>query len=217
MRDYLLMNSRERERKAMLVAVAQGYINLTETSKRLCLSYRQCKRLWKRYCAEGDKGLIHGSRGKPSNRSSSSRLKQEVLRYYESQLMGFGPTLASEKLALAGYTVDHETLRRWLGEASLWKSHQRKSPYRKQRERRHCFGELVQLDGSFHDWFEDGNKHCLMNMVDDATSATQALLFDEETTEAALRILCIGLIYMAFHKRCILINELSMSPAGNLL
>lgn len=102
MGDYLTMSSRERERKAMFVAVKQGYITLSEAAIRLSLSYRQCKRLWKKYREEGDKGLIHGSRGKPSNRSSSTCLKQEVLSYYKSQLMGFGPTLASEKLALAG-------------------------------------------------------------------------------------------------------------------
>lgn len=106
--------------------------------------------------------------------------------------MGFGPTLAAEKLAEADQMqpISRETLRLWLLEAGLWQRHRRRAPYRKRREPKHHFGELVQLDGSHHPWFgEEHNSCCLMNLVDDATGITLAALSEQETTEAAMRIL----------------------------
>lgn len=173
----------------MLEVVKQGHISLSEASERLGISYRHGKRLWKAYQGHGDLGLIHKSRGRPSNRGHDEAFKASVLSYYEAKLGGFGPTFASEKLADATLAIDHETLRRWLVQAQLWSARPRRHPYRKRRERRACFGELVQFDGSFHDWFGNGKKYCLMNMVDDATGVTYAQLFDEETTEAAMRTL----------------------------
>lgn len=183
------MSVEERKRKSIFDQVASGYLQLTEASTILSISYRHCKRLWRRYREQGDVGLVHASRGCSSNRGYSDDFKNQVLAYYERYLMDFGPTLASEKLTEWGYKLDHETLRRWLLEAGLWSRQRKRRNYRRHRQRRHAFGELVQLDGSFHDWFEDGTKYCLMNMVDDATGTTQALLAEEETTEAALRIL----------------------------
>jgi len=105
-------------------------------------------------------------------------------------LAGYGPTLAAEKLAVLGVaTVDHETLRRWMVQEGLWSRHRKRKPHRQWRERKAHFGELVQLDGSFFDWFERGDRPCLMNMVDDATGRTQGKIFAEETTEAAMRVL----------------------------
>jgi len=198
MRGHLTMSIEERKRKSVFDQVASGYIRLTDASHMLWVTYRHCKRLWRRYREQGDTGLIHASRGRSSNRGYSADFKAHVLTYYEHHLLDFGPTLASEKLNEAGYKLDHETLRRWLLDAGLWSRHRRRRNYRRHRQRRQAFGELVQLDGSFHDWFEDGTKYCLMNMVDDATGTTQALLAEEETTEAALKLLwrwidCYGL------------------------
>ena len=185
----LIMSKKERDRKAMLEAVKQGYIDLKAASERLGVSYRQVKRLWSRYKRSGDLGLIHQNRGRKSNRAYSAELKSQVLAYYQSKLETFGPTFASEKLTDAGFKIDHETLRRWLVKAGLWHTLPRRYPHRKRRERRPRFGDLVQFDGSFHDWFGNGKKYCLMNMVDDATGRTYSQLFDEETTEAAMRTL----------------------------
>jgi len=119
-------------------------------------------------------------------------LKQAVLQRYGEVYMGFGPTLAAEKLAEEDQLepISRETLRLWLLEAGLWQRHRRRGPYRKRREPKHHFGELVQLDGSHHPWFgEEHNSCCLMNLVDDATGITLAMMSEQETTEAAMRIL----------------------------
>jgi hypothetical protein len=98
--------------------------------------------------------------------------------------------LAAEKLGLDGHVIDHETLRGWLIRAGLWQKRRQRARHRSWRERRAHFGELVQLDGSHHKWFEErAPKCCLMNMVDDARGPTQSLLDKEETIFAAMRVL----------------------------
>jgi hypothetical protein len=103
----------------------------------------------------------------------------------------FGPTLAAEHLAEEdGVVIDHETLRRWMLEAGLWSGQRKRKKQCQRRERKPHFGELVQLDGSFHEWLEGrGPRGCLMDMVDDATSETQARLGKEETIWAAVGVL----------------------------
>jgi len=103
----------------------------------------------------------------------------------------FGPTLAAEHLAEEdAIRLDHETLRRWLLAEGLWSRRRKRKQHCQRRERKPHFGELVQLDGSFHDWLEEtGPRGCLMNMVDDATSTTQARLGTEETIWAAVGML----------------------------
>jgi transposase-like protein len=104
-------------------------------------------------------------------------------------LEDFGPMLAAEKLAERSLVVDHETLRRWLLAEGLWQKERRRGKYRRRRPRKEHFGELVQLDGSHHDWFGTGRRCCLMSMVDDATGTRHSLLVEQETTEAAMRLL----------------------------
>ena len=108
---------------------------------------------------------------------------------YREELEGFGPTLASEKLAERKLVVDHETLRRWLLAAGLWQRERRRGKYRRRRARKEHFGELVQLDGSHHEWFGGTRRYCLLSMVDDATSRRHSLISAEETTESAMRLL----------------------------
>jgi hypothetical protein len=114
------------------------------------------------------------------------------LERYKQRYPDFGPTLASEKLNLDGYKrVDHETLRLWLVKEGLWQKRRKRSGHRTWRQRRAHFGELVQMDGSIHRWFEgraDGD-YCLMNMVDDATGVTMSLFDKEETTACAMMLL----------------------------
>lgn len=190
MEGHLLMSDKELKRRGAFEMVSQGAWSLVDAASHLRLSYRQCRRSYKRYVAEGDAGLVHKSRGRQSNRAKDSQLRQAVLQRYDQRYEGFGPTLAAEKLQEEGYEVDHETLRRWLIREGKWQRHRKRSPYRKRRERREHFGELVQMDGSEHQWFgPDHPAGCLINMIDDATGRKKSLMAEAETTEACMRAL----------------------------
>ena len=190
MEGHLLMSAKERNRKATFEMVARGAWKLVDAAEHLEVSYRQCSRSYQRYRREGDAGLVHQSRGQHSNRQTDPAVRQAILQRYKETYDGFGPTLAAEKLADEGYTIDHETLRRWLLAEGVWTRERRRSAYRQRRERRQRFGELVQIDGSFHHWFgpEDA-QCCLIEMIDDATGIRLCLLAEEETTEACMRLL----------------------------
>jgi transposase len=188
--DKLVMSGEERQRKALLFAVSEDQLTLKEAAKRLKVSYRQAKRIYRRYKEAGDAGLIHGRRGQVALNAYSVNYREEVLLAYRNRYEGFGPTLAVEKLRAEGFSMSAETLRQWLKAAGLWEIKRKRSRYRKRRLRREGFGELLQLDGSFHHWFGEGHRQtCLMNLVDDATGTTLSLLAEEETTEAAMRLL----------------------------
>ncbi len=190
MGETLLMSSKERARLVELGRVAQGETPLRAAAQRLGLSYRQTKRIWSRYQAQGDLGLVHRNRGRPSNRRKPAADRKRALELYREQLEGFGPTFASELLAQRwNLEVDHETLRRWLVGEGLWQVRRRRSKHRSWRPRKEGFGEMVQFDGSHHDWFGGGQKDCLMGMIDDATSRRLTWMGSEETTVDALGLL----------------------------
>src|SRR5215470_12013886 len=190
MKGHLTMSSRERERLKLFDRVKRGEWSLREVAAICGLSYRQTRRLYKRYREVGDRGLVHQGRGRRSNRAHLAAFKAAVLARYQKRYPDFGPTLAAEKLALEGRVVDHETLRGWLIKAGLWHKRRKRGKHRSWRERRAHFGELVQLDGSHHKWFEDrAPKACLMNMVDDAQGTTLSWLAEEETIFAAMQLL----------------------------
>src|SRR6185295_2347172 len=190
MRGPLLMSAKERERLKIFARVKRGELRQKEAAALCGLEYRYLRRLYQRYCEQGDRGLVHQGRGRPSNRSKTAEFKAVVLARYQERYPDFGPTLAAEKLALDGHAIDHETLRGWLIKAGLWQKRRKRAKHRSWRERRAHFGELVQLDGSQHKWFEErAAKCCLMNMVDDAQGTTQSLLDEEETIFAAMRLL----------------------------
>lgn len=187
---HLTMSRTERLRKSVLDQVLRGHLSLVDASHRLELSYRQCKRVLSRYRQQGDAGLVHRGRGQASPRRTAPELREEILELYRAKFVGLGPTLASEKLAEAGFTIDHETLRRWLIADGQWSRRRKRGRHRQWRERKECFGQMLQLDGSHHGWF--GPEHpraCLMDLVDDATSASMGLMAHEETTDAAMRLL----------------------------
>ncbi|MGQ9854626.1 MAG: ISNCY family transposase [Candidatus Oleimicrobiaceae bacterium] len=184
------MSEKERLRKGVFEVVRAGAWSLVEAAEHLNMSYRQCKRSYKRYLAEGDAGLVHRSRGRPSNRRKDDALREAVLQRYEERYEGFGPTLAAEKLAEDGYEVDHETLRRWLMAEGKWRRQRKRYPFRQRRERRLHFGELVQMDGSIHHWFgQELPLSCLVKLIDDATGIRQGYMAEGETTEACMRAL----------------------------
>jgi hypothetical protein len=190
------MSSGELERVEVMGRGGSGGLKLSDAGVMLELSYRQTKRLWRRYRQVGRKGLKHGNAGRRSNRSKPMKLRRRALNLIKKKYSGseeerFGPTLAAEHLAEEdGMVIDHETLRRWMLAERLWSRQRKRKKHCQRRERKLHFGELVQLEGSFHDWLEGrGPRGCLMNMVDDATSATQAHLGKEETIWAAAGVL----------------------------
>lgn len=190
------MSTRELERVEVMGRVANEELKLIDAAAMLQLSYRQVKRLWRRYREKGSKGLQHGNAGRVSNRSKPAKFRRRVLSLIQQKYSGseeerFGPTLAAEHLAEEdGIAIDHETLRCWMLVEGLWSRQRKRKKHCQRRERKAHFGELVQLDGSFHDWLEGrGPRGCLMNMVDDATSETQARLGKEETIWAAAGVL----------------------------
>ena len=155
------MSTRELRRAEVLGRVKGQTLRLVDAAKMLELSYRQTKRLWQRYRGEGAKGLQHRSAGRGSNRTKPEEFRRKVLQLLREKYSGteqerFGPTLAAEHLADEdGLEVSEETLRRWMLAEGLWSRVRRRKAHRKRRERRHHFGDLVQLDGSFHAWFEE--------------------------------------------------------------
>jgi transposase len=188
--EELRLGRKERRRMKVLEEVKQKRIALADAAAMLKLSYRQTTRIWQRYRVEGDGGLVHRGQGRRANNAIDEGLKQRVLCRYQERYQGFGPTLAAEYLSGEGLVVDHNTLWRWLKENGLWTRRRARSQFRQRRERKKHFGQLVQMDGSHHSWFEDrGECSCLMNMIDDATGITLSYMSKEETTEAAMRVL----------------------------
>ena len=175
----------------MLARVKAGDLRLKDAGVLMRVSYRQAKRLWAKYRKGGAAALKHGNAGKASHRARPAKQRRKILQRVREKYGGFGPTLAAEHLAGEDQLEVHaETLRRWMLAEGLWKRARRAQPHRKRRERKAHFGELVQMDGSFHDWYQKrAGKACLMNMVDDATSTVEVRLGDQETIWAAARVL----------------------------
>lgn len=186
MEEHLTMSRKERTRLGVMQQVKAKEMTLVAAAQVLRLSYRQTKRVWARYEDQGDKGLVHRGRGRPGNRGKAKEFRQRVLARYERRYEGFGPTLACEHLSQEGLQVDHETLRRWLLESGSWTVQRRRQKHRQWRERKPCVGQLVQMDGSEHDWFEGrGERAVLMVMIDDASNRTFARFAEAESTRAA--------------------------------
>jgi transposase len=184
------LSGKERERSEVLSKVAKSLISLAKAAELLGVSYRQVLRLWKRYQSEGAAGLKHGLRDQVSNHRLDESRRERVLELYRAKYGDFGPTLAVEHLAkYDGEDLSEETLRQWLIGAGLWSARRRGTPHRQWRERRECWGELVQMDGSDHDWFEGRRgRASMMVMIDDATNWTHAKFFESETTAAAMTV-----------------------------
>lgn len=180
------MSGKERKRLVVMEQVEKQTMTLAEGAKVMGVSYRQAKRVRARYQINGDAGLVHLGRGRPGRRGKSAPFRAKVLTRYCKRYADFGPTLAAEHLREEGLALDHETLRRWLVEKGLWAPGRPRRGHRAWRERRECLGQMVQMDGSHHDWFEGRrDKAVLMVMVDDATNRTYAQFFEGETTRAS--------------------------------
>lgn len=179
------MTIKEADRYTVVKAVKNKKINLKQGAKELCLSYSQMKRIWKNYSREGLKGLISKKRGKSSNNQLSYKIKHQTIFLIKEKYYDYGPTLIKEKLEEKHHIkIGKETLRQLMIKKGIWKAKTKK--YKKvyaRRTRRSRYGELEQIDGSYHHWFEDrGEKCCLLVSVDDATSAITGLKFCKHET-----------------------------------
>lgn len=193
MKETLKMTVKEAERLSVMRQIDKKILTIKKGSEELGLSLRQAKRLRRRYKEQGEQGLISLKRGRTSNRKTEEAIREEALELIKRKYPDFGPTLASEKLEKdEGIKISRETLRSWLIEAGIWKTKRKKEQrVHQRRKRRRRFGELIQGDGSPHDWFEGRSEKCtLLQFVDDATSNTTVARFEKtETTEGYLKLL----------------------------
>ena len=190
-KDMIVMSIREVRRLKALQTVIDKQITQKVAASMLGLSGRQVRRLVKVIREKGDRGIIHGLRGRPSNRRLPEEMRGRVLSLYQERYPDFGPTLAMEKLLECdGIAISEETLRTWLIEAGLWKKRRKRSTFRQWRARKECFGEMLQMDGSHHDWLEGrGPELVLMGSIDDATNTAYGRFHDYEGTLPAMDIL----------------------------
>lgn len=186
--DMIMARQGELKRLHVIEKVLEGIVKQVEAAEILSLSGRQIRRIVKRIRGEGSRGIIHRSRGKPSNRRISHKIKERVIKIYRTQYKDFGPTLASEKLLERNRIgISDETLRLWLLGTGDWRKTRRHRRHRQWRERRHHYGEMVQMDGSHHDWFEGRGPWCvLMGYIDDATGKVFGRFYDYEGTIPAM-------------------------------
>lgn len=184
MQELLTMSKKELNRVPVIELVVKGNLTQVEAAVRLDLGDRQIRRIVSRYRLAGPAGLIHGHRGQPSNRLLPEEFRNQVIALYQEKYSDFKPTFASEKmLELDQIAVNPETLRLWLIEADLWQTNKRKVKHRQWRERKEHFGELVQFDGSHHNWFEDrSEKSVLLASRDDANNFVLARFYQYEGT-----------------------------------
>jgi transposase len=184
--DIIMLRQRELKRLHVIRKVLEGTLMQREAAGLISLTERQVRRIVKRIRQEGDEGIRHRSRGRPSNRKLP--FKQRIVRLYRKHYPDFGPTLFTEKLAeREGIAVSRETARTWLMEAGEWKKHRKRKTHRQWRERKDRYGEMLQMDGSHHDWLEGRGPKCvLMAYIDDATGRAYGRFYDYEGTIPAM-------------------------------
>lgn len=188
MEDILTMNQKELQRLHVTRKAIDKCIKQHEAAVLLNLSERQIRRLVQRVRKESDKGIIHRSRGKVSHRAMADPIRKRIVGLCRARYVGFSPTLASEKLFERDkISVSHETLRQWFIAEGIVYQKRTARPHRSWRQRRaHC-GEMVQMDGSHHNWFEGRGSPCvLMGYIDDATSRVYARFYGYEGTFPAM-------------------------------
>ena len=186
--DMMMVRQGELRRLHVIQKVLEKVLKQRGAAEILSLSGRQIRRIVKRIRSEGGRGVIHKSRGRRSNRRISDLTKEKVIKLYRAQYKDFGPTLASEKLLERDrIQISDETLRGWLIEAGDWQRIRKKRKHRQWRERKPHYGEMVQMDGSHHEWFEGRGPECvLMGYIDDATGEVFGRFYSYEGTMPAM-------------------------------
>lgn len=187
------MSQRERDRLKVLHEVSKRQITQKQAAEQLKLSERHVRRLVRSLKQRGDVAVVHGLRGRASNRKTSGECERRAIEELSrEECRDFGPTFAAEHVSKQlGMEVGRDTIRKWLIAAGLWQSRKRKAETIHQwRERRACFGELVQWDTCVHDWLEGrGERLYLIAMIDDATSRVHARFVRQDTMEENMRLL----------------------------
>lgn len=169
---WVEMSERELRRAEVLASVFAGRLTMTAAADLMEVTRRQAHRLARQFADHGAAGLCHRARGRPSNRLLGPHVRQMAMAYVTESYRDFGPTFASQMLLERhGLSVSRETLRKWMSQEGLWLSRKQRRQFHQPRLRRDYFGELVQIDGSEHRWFEDRGPQCtLLVFLDDATS-----------------------------------------------
>jgi hypothetical protein len=187
--EIFTMKSVELKRLEIIQKVLRQEIKQVEAAKVLRLSTRQVGRIVRRVQAVGEIGIIHSLRGRSSKRKIADKVWQKVIGLYHRIYEGFGPTLLSEKLAERdGIKISDETLRKWMAAEGLWRAKRQKvKKFYQWRERKDCYGQMVQMDGSHHDWLEGrGPWMVLMGYIDDATNCAYGKFYEYEGTVPAM-------------------------------
>ncbi len=186
--EILTMSQKDIKRLHIIQKVVEKSLKQVEAAKVLELSERQIRRIRKRVEVDGAQGIKHGSCGKRSRNATDEKLKGKILGLYRNKYERFGPTLACEKLLEKDKVrISRETLRKWLIEEGLWHRRNKGRIHRQWRERKNHCGQMVQMDGSHHDWLEGrGPKLVLIGYIDDATSRVYARFYEQEGTWPAI-------------------------------
>lgn len=201
-KGFLRMSAKEIDRADTVRRVLEKRLTQAKAASLMGLSVRQVKRLCRGYKGQGIEGLVSRQRGRPSNRKLSDDIQAYAVQIVRQRYGDFGPKLAHEKLVeIHGVRVGRETLRKWLIEAGVWITRVERAPRAHQpRNRRQCLGELVQIDGSHHAWFEERGLDCaLLVYVDDATGRLMELRFAK--TESAFDYFDSTVAYLGRHGR----------------
>ena len=189
-KEIIRMSREELKRLKLIHSVLDRRITQREAAESLHLTERQIRNILYAVKENGDAAVIHKNRGRPSNRKYSDKFREKTVNTVRSRYHDFGPTLASEKLeALDKIRVSRETLSKWMTEAGIWrpKSKRKVDDDYSWRERKACYGEMLQTDGSIGDWFEDRGPRCvMMACIDDATGIPFARFYPAEDTRAAM-------------------------------
>ena len=186
--DTITMAQHELRRLHVIRKAIDKIISQKDASEVIGVSLRQAQRMVRRVKIEGDKGIIHKSRGQPSNRSIPDAIRRKALALFKATYHDFGPTLASEKLFERDkIKINDETLRLWLREEGIPYKERKKRPHRQWRERKAHYGQMVQMDGSHHAWLEDRGPWCVfMGYIDDATGIPFGRFYTHEGTNPAM-------------------------------
>lgn len=185
------MSHKERNHSRVLEQLQQGQLTRAQAAELMGCGERHVSRLRKAYCLQGDAALVHGLRGKPSNRRLDEQELQRAVDLVAAHYADFGPTLAAEKLAERhALHVSRERLRQAMIARGLWRPKPRRASHRQWRERKACYGQMVQMDSSEHDWFEGrGEQAELVLMIDDATSVASLRFVPADNSEANMKML----------------------------
>ena len=184
---WIAMSERDVQRIRVLSEVVGGQRRIGSAASVLGVSVRQAHRLLTRLRSEGGSALAHRARGRPANNKIADSIRDHAVTLVREKYPDFGPTLAAEMLAERdGLRVSRETLRGWMTEAGIWLSRKQRRSFHQPRLRREAFGELIQIDGSEHRWFEErGDKCTLLVFIDDATSRLMLLRFVNSESTAS--------------------------------